>query len=622
MLDLHPHPIFRYRSVALASLTLSLQASLFAADAGPFRFEHRFIDPDAPTSEQVVGFAMTALADLDHDGDLDFIVGHRGGGDVLYWYEYRGPNDWVRHRIGTEHQSDVAAAVLDVDGDGWPDIVCSGVWFRNPQKPREGEFERHVFDPNARGGHDALVADIDGDGRKDVLLMGDGRRSPLKELCWYPIPKDPTKPWVRHSIGPPVHGAITPGAAFDVDGDGDIDVVRADTWFENVDGRGLTWQPHANVPVGRVGPYGMCVRAAAADLDGDGRMELVVADADILECGVFILRNADGRGGRWEKQALPQSFVYGSLHSLAVADFDGDGDLDILVNEQEDMLPADRTNPRWVIWENQGDGQFVERIILDRQLGGHELVVGDVDGDGDIDIVSKPWRVMPWNGAGGRMHIDFLENMRIDARTANAAADGAPPVATEFLVFQGDRTFTEADGGFHYYFREGQPLPDSWPKDWTSPIDYRKGKWHVRVELKSTPKDLPITFQTCIWMHDADGESDHVDELESCGRPHMEMSSPGVYTAHTLPMDAWWHKNSGKNAIDITRPDRFKRLGLVLRTADGCYITPYAKLTPNCWEQRADYLPIEFHVTIVVSKGATFSGWKNYASSHVESDDR
>ena len=48
--------------------------------------------------------------------------------------------------------------------------------------------------------------------------------------------------------------------------------------------------------------------------------------------------------------------------------------------------------------------------LLDERLGGHGLQAGDVDGDGDIDICSKPWSAFPGNGAGGKIHVDYMEN--------------------------------------------------------------------------------------------------------------------------------------------------------------------------------------------------------------------
>jgi hypothetical protein len=382
------------------------------APAPELHFRHHFVSQDLPVSPEGTGdYGLTALVDLDKDGRLDFVTGGRFvKPSTLYWFEFQGPDRWVRHVVGTDYQSDVGLAALDVDGDGWTDLVCSGVWYRNTGKPREEPFERIRFAENAAGAHDILVADIDGDRKNDIVMMGDGNTQ-LKALCWFKIPADPRNPWERHDIGPPVHGAIAPLGIADLDGDGDLDIVCADTWYENKDGKGTQWVAHKNIPFGRVGPYGMCVRAAIVDLDGDGKKSIVMADADIADSKVVILRNEDGKGGRWSKQELPQSFKYGSLHSLAVADLNGDGRPDILVNEQEELLPDGRQNPRWIVWVNEGGGRFTEHILLDSKLGGHELQVGDVDGDGDIDIVSKPWGTRAWNGVGGKMHIDFLENL-------------------------------------------------------------------------------------------------------------------------------------------------------------------------------------------------------------------
>jgi hypothetical protein len=88
-----------------------------------------------------------------------------------------------------------------------------------------------------------------------------------------------------------------------------------------------------------------------------------------------------------------------------------DGDFDIFTVEMEG-IPGARL-PRWFIWENvDGKGaDFVERVILDAALGGHEAVVADVDGDGDLDICSKLWRPRKDNANGGRNHADYLENL-------------------------------------------------------------------------------------------------------------------------------------------------------------------------------------------------------------------
>src|SRR5689334_11130558 len=125
------------------------------ASSADFSFRHHFISRELPVRDKTVGdYGLTALVDLDGDGDLDFVMGGRPfQPSQLYWFEHRGASNWIQHLVGTNYLSDVGLAPLDVDRDGWTDLVCSGVWYRNTGKPREQGFERIMFDENAAGAH-------------------------------------------------------------------------------------------------------------------------------------------------------------------------------------------------------------------------------------------------------------------------------------------------------------------------------------------------------------------------------------------------------------------------------------------------------------------------------------
>src|SRR5690349_19735680 len=178
-----------------------------AVSRAELRFAHHFIDADLPGKE----YGQTSLVDVDRDGDLDFITGGKDPQKHVFWFEFQGPDKWVRHVLGDNHPSDVGGTAIDVDGDGWVDHVSGGVWYRNTGEPREQPFERIVFDKDLSAVHDLVAADIDGDGRKDIVTMSD-----RNNLRWYTIPKDdPRKTWLRHDIGPGVHAGVAVG---DIDG--------------------------------------------------------------------------------------------------------------------------------------------------------------------------------------------------------------------------------------------------------------------------------------------------------------------------------------------------------------------------------------------------------------------
>jgi hypothetical protein len=372
-----------------------------ATSFAELRFVHHFGDRNLEGRN----LGQTDLAEFDRDGDLDFVTGEQRG--RIFWYEYQTADQWVRHDLGADSPSDVGGAALDVNGDGWVDFVAGGAWYENPKTPRDQPFIRHVFDPGLQAVHDLILGDVDGDGRADVLTMSD-----QNDVRWYRISDNPQAAWSSTHIGQPVHSGISLG---DIDADGDKDVVRSNVWFEN-DARGQKWTMHKMTEPWGASEPPFAVNAtqtATIDLNRDGRLDVVICDGENPNSKIAWLEApADPRGGAWMMHSLPRGddAARGALHSLIVADFDRDGDADIFTVEME-RFPGARP-PRWFIWENiDGKGKLIERVILDANLGGHEAVAGDVDGDGDLDLCAKPWEARRANASGGASHFDFLENV-------------------------------------------------------------------------------------------------------------------------------------------------------------------------------------------------------------------
>jgi hypothetical protein len=234
--------------------------------------------------------------------------------------------------------------------------------------------------------------------------------SDQNDVRWYRIGADSRAAWERRTIGPSIHAGL---AAGDLDGDGDADVVRGGVWFENRE-KGTTWVEHAFVemPWAARDPFRGATRSVVADINRDGRADIVLTEAEFAGARVaWFEAPADPHTTPWKAHLLPPvgDEPPGPYHSLQVADFDGDGDPDIFSGEMEHLAKPPH---RWIVWENAaGDGsRFVPTVILDAGLGTHEALAGDVDGDGDVDLVGKLWRPVPTNANGGRNHVDFLEN--------------------------------------------------------------------------------------------------------------------------------------------------------------------------------------------------------------------
>jgi hypothetical protein len=344
---------------------------------------------------------QTSLVDIDKDGKLDWVVGER---TRTWWFQYVAPDQWIQHDLGQGARTDVGGTAFDIDGDGWIDQIVGTAWYRNTGKPRTETFER--FDVGTISCHDAVAADINGDGRLDVVACSDQKGQVL--TVWQEMPANPRDKWTVHKIGGGIHGGVGPHGVADLDGDGDMDVVRGDLWFENLDGKGMQWKEHAvlNPPGGhRPERYGLALKVWVCDLNADGQLDIIVAEADTPDARIYWFENKGG-AKEWVCHLISAAHTNQDFHSLAVADFDNDGDLDVYSGGG----PLSKDKPKCFIWENLDGkgGQWKEHVILEGKEC-HEAKAADVDGDGDIDICTKPWN--------GNLHV-YLRNMLVEDRQA------------------------------------------------------------------------------------------------------------------------------------------------------------------------------------------------------------
>ncbi|MEO0687483.1 MAG: FG-GAP-like repeat-containing protein, partial [Cyanobacteria bacterium J06649_11] len=116
---------------------------------------------------------------------------------------------------------------------------------------------------------------------------------------------------------------------------------------------------------------------ASADVDGDGDIDIL--GAAILDDKITWWENTSGDGSTWTQNDITNSFD--AAYDVASADVDGDGDIDI--------LGAAYNDDKITWWENtSSDGSNWTQNDITASFNGAESVASaDVDGDGDIDIL-------------------------------------------------------------------------------------------------------------------------------------------------------------------------------------------------------------------------------------------
>jgi hypothetical protein len=287
----------------------------------------------------------------------------------------------------------------DVDGDGDLDLLASGESFGTPgaliESHGDGSFAEPVVITHStaygRGVSNGKLRDLDGDGDLDLLYNdahtdfftgydfwvglndGDGTFGPLVE-------------WDLNTGG---NGDID---AFDIDNDGDLDVVDLEELsaggnspqhiFIRLNNGDATFQPPYSFAIGRI-PHAL----GGGDFNEDGNVDLVTAHWGVYGANDFLNVHLGNGDGTFQEEVVYQ--VGRGPRWIVVEDLDDDGHLDFATANSSDENTGRET---LTVLFGTGDGTFAGRkdyyapYSPDLQ-GVQGLAAGDVDGDGDRDLM-------------------------------------------------------------------------------------------------------------------------------------------------------------------------------------------------------------------------------------------
>jgi hypothetical protein len=345
--------------------------------------------------------------------------------------------------------------IVDLDRDGIPDVVaCDAqlnrvVWYR--QAPRGQWEERVLGDRDLPAPCHTTAVDLDGDGDLDLVVAVLGSVWPTNlrvgSVVW--LENRGAQGFVTHVILDDLR-RVADVQVGDLNGDGKPDLVVAEfgydnghvLWLENKGGGKFLDHELLTAP----GP----IHVPIADFDGDGDLDIIALVSQDYE-EVWAFENLGG--GNFKKRVIAgtPNFDFGSA-GLVLVDLDRDGKLDLLWVAGDNLEIRYPYPQPWhgCIWlRNLGNWKFEPKRI--GTLGGtYAAAAGDLDGDGHLDVVLvsmfNEWR----RPDAGVASVIWLQNDGKQNFTARRIADRPTHLATVAVGdLNGDGLADIVAGGFH-----------------------------------------------------------------------------------------------------------------------------------------------------------------------------
>ncbi|MCB0186540.1 MAG: VCBS repeat-containing protein, partial [Caldilineaceae bacterium] len=287
--------------------------------------------------------------------------------------------------------------------------------------------------------HDQLFGDFDGDGAVELVFWNQASWDSANldaQLLIAEIPANPkaTQAWPTAAI---YQGFGEGLAQADIDRDGTLDLVIGGYWLKHAGGTDYT----AHV----IDATQSAARVAVGDVNQDNFSDIVMVNGDSKGPLRWYECTGDPRvADCWVAHDLLNVEVDHG-HSLALGDVNQDGNLDIFVAEMR--LHGKNEDARMWSMYGDGTGNFItEEVAVG--LGNHESQLVDLDGDGDLDILGKPY-----NWETPRLDLWLNEGPKEKERWERAAIDSERPWRAIFITtadINGDALADIVTGGWWY----------------------------------------------------------------------------------------------------------------------------------------------------------------------------
>ncbi|KPK85415.1 MAG: hypothetical protein AMS27_07385 [Bacteroides sp. SM23_62_1] len=379
-----------FSTVFFIFIIISLLYGCISQSKRPLEFVPEIIDNDAK--------GRTAIGDMDMDDYPDIVV-HTWGTErgiisdgTLTVFLYPGWRKIEVRKNADFFGDDVI--IYDINHDGFNDLVtCRGSdysaqlwWYENPGGDFKDPWPERMIALIEEESEvkDIAVYDMDDDGLGDIVA-----RTKHYTVIYF---QETDNGWEENRMKTTQREGMTIG---DVDDDGDYDIVLNGYWLENPDKpRESAWQKYIIDDMWYTDTTGgwqdFSVRVVVEDIDGDNETDVVFSQSEKPDYPIIWYKstNPSGGEGSWVQHEVG---VVHYCHSLEVADFDLDGDMDIVAGTLSRL-----DNPELILFLNLDEsGTTWARTRIDT-LPVYKIAVGDIDNDGDFDITSSyNWETPP-----------------------------------------------------------------------------------------------------------------------------------------------------------------------------------------------------------------------------------